>query len=430
MRGVRADFGHGIRSSSQTGNFFLLVVISGRMLSSLMVKGDSAASLVPAPRSLGTEPLLTMRGITKSFAGVPALRGVDLDVLPGEVHCVLGQNGAGKSTLIKILSGAYQPDGGEIIWQGQPATIPSPTAALGLGIATMYQELDVVDGLTIAENIYLGHERSTGGVLHTGAANRSARELLGRLGPRRPQPVARGRHAVRGEQADREHGARALPRHPAHRHGRAERRARLRRGEEPVPRRRGTDVPGDRRHLHLAPARGDPPDRRPHHGHQGRQQHGQRPPGLGHPDDGAHPADDRPQRRACLPAATADPGRRPRRAGCRRARPARHLRRRVVHGARRGSGRARRAGRIGSIRDPRDRLRRAQGERGHGLDRGEAAAIRFGARRGEPRHRALPRGAQESGAAARGAGLQERHPLAPSPGSPVLRCSTSAASAP
>ncbi len=140
-----------------------------------MVKGDSAASLVPAP-------LLTMRGITKSFLGVPALRGVDLEVLPGEVHCVLGQNGAGKSTLIKILSGAYQPDGGEIIWQGEPATIPSPTAALGLGIATMYQELDVVDGLTIAENIYLGHERSTGGVLHAGGANRSARELLDRLG--------------------------------------------------------------------------------------------------------------------------------------------------------------------------------------------------------------------------------------------------------
>jgi ribose transport system ATP-binding protein len=143
-----------------------------------MVKGDSAASLVPEPAA----PLLTMRGITKSFAGVPALRGVDLEVLPGEVHCVLGQNGAGKSTLIKILSGAYQPDGGEITWQGQPATIPSPTAALALGIATMYQELDVVDGLTITENIYLGHELSTSGVLHTGAANRSARELLERLG--------------------------------------------------------------------------------------------------------------------------------------------------------------------------------------------------------------------------------------------------------
>ncbi|CAN5200944.1 sugar ABC transporter ATP-binding protein [soil metagenome] len=123
-----------------------------------------------------------MRAITKSFAGVPALRGVDLEVAAGEVHCILGQNGAGKSTLIKILSGAYQPDGGEIVWQGSPVIIPNPVAALDLGIATMYQELDVVDGLTISENIYLGHERSTAGVLHTGAANRRTRELLSRLG--------------------------------------------------------------------------------------------------------------------------------------------------------------------------------------------------------------------------------------------------------
>jgi ribose transport system ATP-binding protein len=135
-----------------------------------MVKGDSAPSL------------LSMRAITKSFAGVHALRGVDLDVRAGEVHCVLGQNGAGKSTLIKILSGAYQPDAGEIRWQGAATTIPTPVAALDMGIATMYQELDVVDGLTIAENIYLGHERSTAGVLHTAAANRRTRELLARLG--------------------------------------------------------------------------------------------------------------------------------------------------------------------------------------------------------------------------------------------------------
>ncbi|CAN5480782.1 sugar ABC transporter ATP-binding protein [soil metagenome] len=123
-----------------------------------------------------------MRAITKSFAGVAALRGVDLEVLPGEVHCILGQNGAGKSTLIKILSGAYQPDGGEITWHGESTTISSPVAALDMGIATMYQELDVVDGLTITENIYLGHENATAGILHTAAANRRTRELLTRLG--------------------------------------------------------------------------------------------------------------------------------------------------------------------------------------------------------------------------------------------------------
>ena len=127
-------------------------------------------------------PLLEVRGLTKGFAGVQALKGVDLQVLPGEVHCVMGQNGAGKSTLIKTLSGVHQPDTGEIRWEGKPITLPRPTAALDLGIATMYQELDVVDGLSVAENIFLGHERATGGVLHVKKANSIARNLLKRLG--------------------------------------------------------------------------------------------------------------------------------------------------------------------------------------------------------------------------------------------------------
>ena len=127
-------------------------------------------------------PLLEVRGLTKSFGAVKALKGVDLVVRPGEVHCVLGQNGAGKSTLIKTLSGAYQPDSGEIFWQGEPITIGGPVAALERGIATMYQELDVVDGLTIAENIFLGHEQSTGGMLHVAAANARTTQILTRLG--------------------------------------------------------------------------------------------------------------------------------------------------------------------------------------------------------------------------------------------------------
>jgi ribose transport system ATP-binding protein len=127
-------------------------------------------------------PLLEVRGLRKSFAGVKALRGVSLDVRPGEVHCVLGQNGAGKSTLIKILAGAYQPDEGEILWNGEPVSVPNPVAGLELGIATMYQELDVVDGLTITENVFLGHELATAGFLRSGEANRKVRELLRRLG--------------------------------------------------------------------------------------------------------------------------------------------------------------------------------------------------------------------------------------------------------
>lgn len=135
-----------------------------------MIKDDFQASL------------LTISGVTKSFAGVQALKGVDLDVRAGEVHCVLGQNGAGKSTLIKVLSGAHQPDSGTIAWNGEETTIRNPIEALKLGIATMYQELDVVDGLTIAENIFLGHELASAGLLHVAATNRKASELLSRLG--------------------------------------------------------------------------------------------------------------------------------------------------------------------------------------------------------------------------------------------------------
>ncbi|MFF7281081.1 sugar ABC transporter ATP-binding protein [Streptomyces griseorubiginosus] len=128
-------------------------------------------------------PLLTMSGITKSFPGVRALDGVDLEVQAGEVHCLLGQNGAGKSTLIKVLAGAHQPDGGEITWRGEPVTLGSPIAAMRLGIATIYQELDLIEGLSVAENVYLGHEPTSAGFVVRGSAARTATaELLKRLG--------------------------------------------------------------------------------------------------------------------------------------------------------------------------------------------------------------------------------------------------------
>ncbi|MFC7914626.1 sugar ABC transporter ATP-binding protein [Streptomyces sp. NPDC057386] len=137
-------------------------------------------------------PLLTMSGITKSFPGVRALDGVDLDVQAGESHCLLGQNGAGKSTLIKILAGAHQPDTGMIRWQGRQVTPRSPIAAMRLGIATLYQELDLVEHLSVAENIHLGHEPTTAGFLvRRRTAEAASAALLRRLGhpeidPRRP----------------------------------------------------------------------------------------------------------------------------------------------------------------------------------------------------------------------------------------------------
>jgi ribose transport system ATP-binding protein len=129
-----------------------------------------------------TVPLLQMTGIVKEFPGVLALGGVDLDVRAGEVHCLLGQNGAGKSTLIKVLSGVYQSDAGAIAWEGEEATLSSPAKAISQGIATIYQELDLVLHLDVAENIFLGHEVSRGGFSQRRQAHRLARELLTRLG--------------------------------------------------------------------------------------------------------------------------------------------------------------------------------------------------------------------------------------------------------
>jgi ribose transport system ATP-binding protein len=101
--------------------------------------------------------LLEMKGIGKSFPGVKALEGVNLTVREGQVLALLGENGAGKSTLIKILSGAYTKDEGEIFWEGQPVEIKSPQDAQNLGISTIYQEFNLAPHQTIAENIFLGH---------------------------------------------------------------------------------------------------------------------------------------------------------------------------------------------------------------------------------------------------------------------------------
>ncbi|MDN0198463.1 sugar ABC transporter ATP-binding protein [Streptomyces sp. S.PNR 29] len=137
-------------------------------------------------------PLLSMSGITKSFPGVRALDGVDLDVQAGEVHCLLGQNGAGKSTLIKVLAGAHQPDTGTISWRGEPVTLRSPIAAMRLGIATIHQELDLVQHLSVADNVHLGHEPTAAGfVVRRKAAKASAAALLRRLGHPEIDPARR-----------------------------------------------------------------------------------------------------------------------------------------------------------------------------------------------------------------------------------------------
>ncbi|GGB26898.1 sugar ABC transporter ATP-binding protein [Flexivirga endophytica] len=123
-----------------------------------------------------------MTDVVKRFPGVVALGGVDLTVEQGEVHCLLGQNGAGKSTLIKVLAGVHRADEGTVEWRGEAVGLPDPQAAMDLGIATMYQELDLVDGLTVAENIFLGHEPSRAGFSQRATARRAAAGLLAELG--------------------------------------------------------------------------------------------------------------------------------------------------------------------------------------------------------------------------------------------------------
>ena len=103
-------------------------------------------------------PLLRIRDVTKQFPGVTALDGVSLSVAYGEIHGLLGENGAGKSTLLRIISGAQAPDAGSILWDGREIAVPTPQAAQDAGIVTIYQELNLVPTLSVAENIFIRRE--------------------------------------------------------------------------------------------------------------------------------------------------------------------------------------------------------------------------------------------------------------------------------
>ena len=110
-------------------------------------------------------PLLQMKGIVKRFAGVTALRSVDFEIFPGEVLALIGENGAGKSTLMKILGGVHQPDEGVISLDGQPATFHSVSESIAKGIGFIHQELNLLDNLDVAGNVFLGREPVWGGPL-------------------------------------------------------------------------------------------------------------------------------------------------------------------------------------------------------------------------------------------------------------------------
>jgi D-xylose transport system ATP-binding protein len=130
------------------------------------------------------QPLVAMRGMSISFGGIRAVDDVSLDLHAGEVVGLLGHNGAGKSTFIKMLSGAYRPDAGEIRIDGQVVTIDSPRDARRHGIETIYQTLALADNLDAAANLFLGRElRTAWGTLDDVAMEAETRQVMARLNP-------------------------------------------------------------------------------------------------------------------------------------------------------------------------------------------------------------------------------------------------------
>src|SRR5450759_880645 len=130
------------------------------------------------------EPVLRLSDISKSFAGVHALRGVHLELRPGEVHALLGENGAGKSTLVKVMTGVYQPDTGEIYLFDQRIQFANPREATTHGISAIYQELSIFPDLDIAENIFVGRRPTmlAGSVVDWRRMYRESEQLLSSLG--------------------------------------------------------------------------------------------------------------------------------------------------------------------------------------------------------------------------------------------------------
>ena len=139
------------------------------------------AEAPPTAPSNGDQPLLRLVGVGKNFGPVRALTDINLDVPIGQVTALVGDNGAGKSTLIKTISGIWQQDHGEILWEGRPVRLHSPKAAADLGIATVYQDLALADNLDIVQNMFLGREPVRHWVLDEVAMEKQAKRTLADL---------------------------------------------------------------------------------------------------------------------------------------------------------------------------------------------------------------------------------------------------------
>src|SRR5215217_3197195 len=133
------------------------------------------------PDETSGPPLLRVERVTKSFPGVLALQCVSLEVFPGEVLGLVGENGAGKSTLMKILSGVYAPEGGQIFVDEQPVSIHDPRHAQRLGISIIYQEFNLMPNLSVEQNVFIGREPNNFGVVRWSKLRRQTQKLLDQL---------------------------------------------------------------------------------------------------------------------------------------------------------------------------------------------------------------------------------------------------------
>ncbi|MGN6598814.1 MAG: ATP-binding cassette domain-containing protein [Actinomycetes bacterium] len=150
---------------------------------------DTADSPATAARASSGAPILELRGINKSFGPVKVLHDVDFAVYPGEVTALVGDNGAGKSTLVKCIGGIYPIDSGQVVFEGRPVTVESPSDINALGVEIVYQDLALCDNLDIVQNMFLGRELRKGFVLDEADMERKARDTLASLSVRTVKSV-------------------------------------------------------------------------------------------------------------------------------------------------------------------------------------------------------------------------------------------------
>ena len=147
-----------------------------------------------------TQPILELRGVNKSFGVVHVLHDVDFQVYPGQVTALVGDNGAGKSTLVKTIAGIYHIDSGAFLFEGRPVTVRSPNDVSALGVEVVYQDLALCDNLDIVENMFLGRELTSRGLLDEARMETMARDALASLSVRTVKSVRQTVSSLSGGQ--------------------------------------------------------------------------------------------------------------------------------------------------------------------------------------------------------------------------------------